>query len=484
MCGLVGMAGNVVEQDKKAFNLLLRLDVVRGWDSTGVAVIDRANGNINLYKHIGPPEYLYGQEEHFDARGMYKGPAGKVFIGHNRAATKGKVTDENAHPFVHDGIVGAHNGTLTSVSKLEDGYKFEVDSEAIFYNLSLYEPKSVIANVWGAYALTWYDDGTDKLYIVRNGERPLWYCRRNDKDVIYWASEKWMLERALSACRIMHGEIKMFDMDTLYTLDVSSVNPSDFRKIDWEVEKDVKGYTPPPPAKRQYHGGQAKNNVVPFVGGTTSSAGKITNTDKTMMNMLVDTEIRFRFGGVKMGVAKQQYIYAYPDNPNLGYEIRIYGDTHVNWNVWSKKLHHTVFKGRIKRLVDNCLTAKRELYFLIDLRSLREEGVVPLESTKEAEEKKTPSFVDDVNDLFQNMMRGVDDTNDPTIYEGFQGRFLTKHEWQKATHKGCAGCGGEASANDMDLVFIDHDEFLCGVGGCNETYADHIPESVQKYLLS
>src|SRR3546814_12623264 len=42
----------------------------------------------------------------------------KAFIGHNRAATLGKVNGLNAHPFRYDNIMGAHNGTLDTQSWL------------------------------------------------------------------------------------------------------------------------------------------------------------------------------------------------------------------------------------------------------------------------------------------------------------------------------------------------------------------------------
>ena len=96
MCGLVGMAGNVVEQDKKALKYLLRFDTVRGEDSTGLAVVTEKDNKIEVHKRVGVPDLLFEEDAAFDAKHIYQGPRGKVFIGHNRYATRGKITDDNA----------------------------------------------------------------------------------------------------------------------------------------------------------------------------------------------------------------------------------------------------------------------------------------------------------------------------------------------------------------------------------------------------
>lgn len=468
MCGLVGMAGNIVESDKKALMLLLRFDVVRGWDSTGLGVVTEKDGEIHLHKEVGAPEYLFAIDDNFDQKGIYTGPRGKVFIGHNRAATKGKITKENAHPFLHDGIIGAHNGTLTSVSTLENGYKFDVDSEAIFYNLAQYEAVSVISNVWGAYALTWYDDSDEKLKIIRNVERPLYWTRRTDKDTIFWASEEWMLTYALRKAGVSHGKIEMFEVNTLYTLDVSDCKPTTFRNLDWEKTKDVKGYAPPPPKKQNHvQVGGKKSNVIPFAASSTSSpTSRASKSDRMMMKMLVDSEIQFKFSSVKRGNGTQEYIHAYPANPNLDFEIRIYAQNHVNWDHWKSKMHDTVFKGRIKRAITNY----NGDYFLIDLRSIRE--VLP-------DVKKDVALDKTEEDFFLPSSNTLSD-GDPTIYEGFRGMYITKNEWDWATRKGCANCGDDADEHDADLVFIDHDDFLCGKNGCCDSCAEYIPAGAYK----
>lgn len=469
MCGLVGVVGNIVEQDKKALNLLMRYDVSRGWDSTGLAVLNKQD-EIMLYKHIGPPEYLYNSSEDFNAVGTYK-KEGKLFIGHNRAATKGKVTNENAHPFLHDGIVGAHNGTLTSVSTLERGTDFEVDSEAIFYNLSLYEPKSVIANIYGAYALTWYDDGSDKLYIIRNSQRPLFYTRRKDGDAIFWASEEWMLEYALKAARISHDEIKPFDINTLYSLDVSTIGKSGysgFRMTEFEMEGNVKGYTPPPPEPKK-NTGSATNN--PFVGGGSSSF--FSKEDLQEMKKLVGKTIQFRFSCIKSGMGKSRYLQAYCEDFKIDYDVRIYAEGHKNWKEWLKNTHFHTYEGVVKRVNELWNRGKREVYLVIDLRTINYVKATTHTTSDKIEDKK--DITEQLEDLFKNRDLGNNSNLDDRFYDGFAGVQLTHDEWLKATKKGCAGCSSEASEYDCDLVFISHDEFLCGINGCCETFAEHIP---------
>ena len=57
MCGLVGVLGEALpEKAKKAFYDLLYLDVLRGEDSTGVAIISNAyseKSEIELLKSLG-----------------------------------------------------------------------------------------------------------------------------------------------------------------------------------------------------------------------------------------------------------------------------------------------------------------------------------------------------------------------------------------------------------------------------------------------
>ena len=105
------MIGSLGANEEKAFKFLLELDTTRGPHSTGVFIGVRTPTQFmtnKLIKSLGTPWDLYNKPEWKTAlHGM-----NKVLIGHNRYATRGAVSELNAHPFEFGRVVGAHNGTI------------------------------------------------------------------------------------------------------------------------------------------------------------------------------------------------------------------------------------------------------------------------------------------------------------------------------------------------------------------------------------
>jgi asparagine synthetase B (glutamine-hydrolysing) len=203
VCGLVGAAGDLDGRHEKAVRTMLILDSIRGEDSTGVAVIPKHGNQVKLAKQVGDPFQL------FDHKSFDKAFQGiqRVIIGHNRYATTGVVSRNNAHPFENDVLVGAHNGTLNTKWKLKDQHRFSVDSEALYHHIAEKGLKDALDNMGGAWALVWWDKNEETLNLLRNKERPLWMCWSEDGKQLFWASEAWMIHASLIKAGIRYQEI-------------------------------------------------------------------------------------------------------------------------------------------------------------------------------------------------------------------------------------------------------------------------------------
>jgi hypothetical protein len=206
MCGLVGIAGDLSLKDEQTMKRLLIFDYFRGPDSTGFAGIEHG-GKANIAKIASHPVNLFYDVRFRDA---LKGPSSKVFMGHNRLATKGGINDNNAHPFHYGDIVGMHNGTLESRDKyaLEEvlGKKFDVDSQALFAAIAELGVENVIPMLHAgdlsanssAWALVWYDQKDGTLNFLRNQFRPLWYGFEEGFKRLLWGSEWEIIDSAIS----------------------------------------------------------------------------------------------------------------------------------------------------------------------------------------------------------------------------------------------------------------------------------------------
>ncbi len=125
MCGIVGYIG-----PRQAYPVIIkglkRLEY-RGYDSSGVALID--NGKLNVYKKKGKVAEL--EEEVLD-----KNLNSHIGIGHTRWATHGEPSDRNAHPHVSNSgeFAMIHNGIIENYvpiknDLLKKGYTFKSDTD-------------------------------------------------------------------------------------------------------------------------------------------------------------------------------------------------------------------------------------------------------------------------------------------------------------------------------------------------------------------
>lgn len=191
MCGIVGFIskqqGGLFSRDLDLIETMLLFNTVRGRDSTGVFA-QRRNGEIIGMKTATHALHMTATDQWSEFRAQAI-KDGKFVVGHGRAATRGSVKNENAHPFIENNIILVHNGTLRETKNISD-VSTEVDSHAIAHALTENPVKDVISELNGAFALVWFDTDTNLLHAVRNDERPLVIVEVTEGYII--CSEDWI----------------------------------------------------------------------------------------------------------------------------------------------------------------------------------------------------------------------------------------------------------------------------------------------------
>lgn len=194
MCGIVGIASGYSNgfspTELDTFKELLFLDTVRGWDSTGVFGVTYHN-NVHIAKDaVTGGEFVRTQEYKNLHSDMLM--TGIFMVGHNRAATRGTVKPENAHPFwVDDKIILVQNGTY--FGNHQHHKNTEVDTEAIAHVIAEEDDIAKALNkINASYALVWYNVHNKTLNLIRNEYRPLFVARTKHGGML-WASEGDML---------------------------------------------------------------------------------------------------------------------------------------------------------------------------------------------------------------------------------------------------------------------------------------------------
>ena len=249
MCGIVGYIG---DRDCKdiIFSGLKRLEY-RGYDSAGIAVLDR--GKIEFIKSSGKLKELASMLDQLSS-------SATSGIGHTRWATHGSPSTINAHPHVFGKLALIHNGIIENYIDLKTGLELagisfhtETDTEValMMLNKELEELEktsgltksssnikqaiiNTTAKLKGTYSFgVIYTEEPDALYLVKHGT-PL-AIGKGEEEMFFASDVSAFVEYTNHAVFLQDGEYARITKNSIEIFNFSS------EKVDHPVvEIDIK----------------------------------------------------------------------------------------------------------------------------------------------------------------------------------------------------------------------------------------------------
>lgn len=195
MCGIYGYIGKPNKTTKQVIRALAVLNEARGKDSCGLAVITKDSVQVEKKAQLATQFYLQHKPEQLIPNEF------AIVMGHNRLATTGAITDDNAHPFQVGDYLFTHNGVIFNHWQLEEQYGVEVqvDSQMIGHALNQVteEREAFEKHVTGWYTAPYVNLHDRETLKIATHQAPLAFAILPGHQGLYYSSDIVHLTAAL-----------------------------------------------------------------------------------------------------------------------------------------------------------------------------------------------------------------------------------------------------------------------------------------------
>jgi len=448
MCGIVGVItkGSLKREHMAYLQQSLYAGALRGFDSTGLMGV-MEDGTSNMWKKaIASSDFLQLKmtENYLGEFNNYQS-----FIGHNRASTRGKTIDRNAHPFKCGNITMVHNGTLHSLFDLPRGNSFNVDSEALANAIDELGIEEAVSKAQGAFAVVYHNAIDNTINIIRNNKREINFCKVKNEDTILIASEiemlKWIAGRTKHEIEfpILHP-----NPGDLITFGLNDMDVSKYKLRQLEL------YKPPTIYNGTSRSGQGTYNNVTEPNQTSEKRRERQGVLLKTMGYEVGEQIKFT-----------PYSYdAYNPTTNNG---KIMGctdadpyDTVVCHNVKETDFHSgSTYLGEIMSAIK--IQNKQGVYTDIQLL-LQPDSLVLLKTHEEIQQKKVTEAKKKEEDK-RSKSKNTSESKPLGLYVKGPGNCsIDRKTWTSLTRDGCSQCLCNLDIHDSENIhWVDSRSPMC-----------------------
>jgi len=313
------------------------MSALRGMGGTGVGLVHKEFDTDLAKSHIPAPNFVCSDEWDWVGKNLF---SSRAVLGHTRSATIGTVSTKNAHPFrftnaAGDSVLMIHNGHIRNYLTLTPpGFTHPVDSAHAAHALLEKGALATLESIEGAYVLIWYDTRTKMLNMARNVERELYYALNKEQTILYFASEMDMLVSLLRRNNIPHvNEFWQLDTLTLYQWDLTK-KVLKAMKTKYEEKKFL-----PAASYQNENGGLYGNSQQRWKDYTKQFPGKgdciwvsVPGDAKSAVNLYKPIGT-----GENETLEQHAYGFAYGTRSmEKGSKVRIVG---LHWKDWNEKTH-------------------------------------------------------------------------------------------------------------------------------------------------
>lgn len=248
MCGIFGVITkeNSNYDNKflqKSIKILAKLSETRGKDSSGLCSLNYQNNSFDIVKGPIPANQLLKREKVKETLNKVFSKTNndkvKLSFGHARLVTNGTQLEEaNNQPVIKDDIICIHNGIVVNVDELWQQHpdlerEHEIDTEVLnsLIRMELNNGESVqtsvvktINKVFGTASIAMTFADLNKFVLATNNGSL--YIIHNNKDIIYFASERAMLNGLVKKMSLENtiGNFEFFQLraNNLFVIDLEN----------------------------------------------------------------------------------------------------------------------------------------------------------------------------------------------------------------------------------------------------------------------